>query len=173
MSGTALGLSLDPKWAGHSSGADLALEVPVSEPPMLAVRPQPIAITPCTDISYQTPVSISTPADYQGNHSCSTKTRNHGTQPFDPRKHAPKARALADQLRTVARAPKRGCTPSPRIPRTTCGSSGSGLRGPTMPKPSSVCTSLARRHSGVTQSQLAVPDQGAEADVPLRRRHDR
>lgn len=42
-----------------------------------------------------------------------------------------------------------------------------------MPKPSSVCTSLDRRHSMLIYLQLAVLGLEAEADVSSWRRHDR
>lgn len=42
-----------------------------------------------------------------------------------------------------------------------------------MPKPSSVCTSLGRRHITVNYLQVAVLGEEVEADVASRRRHDR
>lgn len=93
-SGTALGLSLGPNGRGMVAGLTLPWRFPrLNHLSLLAVRPQPIASTACTDVRTRIPVSISTSADYQGNHCRSTYTRNHGMQPFDLRKHTSKARA--------------------------------------------------------------------------------
>lgn len=147
MTGTALGSSLDPTIGrGGGSGADLALGgAAVSGPPKLAVRPQPIQsyslerhTKPGIDIdTCRLPRPLLLQRKYQ---------RSWYGVPSPAKPQLQDAARLT--RRTGDRAPKRGCTPSPRRPRTTCGSSGSGLRGPTMPKPSSVCMSRSPPRCG-------------------------